>query len=190
MEFAYYGDYSIPRLSKSGQSPEDESQFSESDSDSTDGALALYLRSHGVNIRRKKTKDEINEPSSLHKWMLQPNDASKAWLKDTQQQHRTSYENVFMTHARLYIVANKFHIIELRNLCLLRTRLSLLHAPSTSEVAAAVFQIARVAYDKTNANDPLRDLLIKSVPGFAADLLLEIPQAFWVEIRHGGKAER
>ncbi|KAK2024490.1 hypothetical protein LX32DRAFT_656183 [Colletotrichum zoysiae] len=253
MEFAYSGDYSIPRLSKSGQNQEDTSQFSESDSDSTesdsnstDGALSLYLRSHGVNIRRKKTTDETQEPSSLHRWMLQvskeknsrqkssaqyeycqknfspntatfrtavnePNGAPEAWLKDIQQQHRTGYEKVFMTHARLYIVASKFHIIELGNLCLLRIRLSLLHAPSTSEVAAAVFQITRVAYDKTNDNDPLRDLLIKffitdlewmmreeggggiapllrSVPGFAADLLLEIPQDFWVEIRDGGKA--
>ncbi|KAK2004398.1 hypothetical protein LX36DRAFT_740343 [Colletotrichum falcatum] len=137
---------------------------------------------------------------------------SEAWLKDIQQQHNNGYtsKRAFLAHANLYIVASKFGITDLRDICLHRILLSLLHAPSTGEVAAAVFHTIRVVYDRTNLGDPLRLLLVKfcitdmewmmrqegdegivpllrSVPGFAADLLLEIPHDYWVEIRDGGR---
>ncbi|KAK1978547.1 hypothetical protein LZ30DRAFT_800121 [Colletotrichum cereale] len=224
MEHAYPGDYNIPELSK-------RPTWSRV-------ARKVDRKTHihpivAVTTRGEKSTDEIEEPSSLYRWMLrvsgkrsrrqessaqykfcqqhfsletaasqtavnESSPASEAWLKDIRRQHRTGYKIVFETHANLYMIASKFGITELRGLCIHRIRLSLLHAPSTNEVAAAVLHTTRVVYDKTNLGDPLRSLLVKfcitdmewmmreegggriapllrSVPGFAADLLLEIP---------------
>ncbi|TKW56136.1 hypothetical protein CTA1_2999 [Colletotrichum tanaceti] len=83
---------------------------------------------------------------------------------------------------------------------------------STNEVASAVLDAIHVVYVKTAIGNPLRSLLVKycatdmkwmmggggvekiasvirGVPGFAADLLLEIPQGYWKQIGDGRAAD-
>ncbi|KAK2009879.1 hypothetical protein LZ32DRAFT_693670 [Colletotrichum eremochloae] len=131
--------------------------------------------------------------------------ATEAWVKDIQQQHRTGYKAVFHAHTNLYILADRYTITDLKDICLRKIRLSLTFAPCNGEMAAAVFHTIRIVYEKTTPKDSLRSLLIKyfitdmawmmgqedddggdgiasllrSVPGFAADLLLEIPYNYW-----------
>ncbi|EFQ32130.1 hypothetical protein CGRA01v4_08256 [Colletotrichum graminicola] len=137
--------------------------------------------------------------------------ATEAWLMDIQQHRLTDYETVFRTHTNLYILANKYNITDLKDLCYRKIRLTLLYAPTADQLFAALFHTIRIVYDNTIHNDPLRSLLakycisdmasimsckgddriaplLKSVPSFAADLLLEIPHDYWVQIRDGGQA--
>ncbi|OHE97335.1 hypothetical protein CORC01_07390 [Colletotrichum orchidophilum] len=132
---------------------------------------------------------------------------SEDWLEDVKQQHRTGYKEVFLAHAKLYLVANKYEIIELKDLCLRKFRQSLLHAPGTDEMLRATADTIRHVYSNTTSRDDgLRKLLLRfcltdmewmmrdkdlepvleSVPGFAIDLFREIPHDYWREIRDGG----
>ncbi|KAK1972430.1 hypothetical protein LY78DRAFT_733810 [Colletotrichum sublineola] len=132
--------------------------------------------------------------------------ATEAWLKDMQQQDCTGYQAVFDAHMGLYILADKYGITDLKDLCLRRIRLTLIYATGTDAMADAFFHTIRIVYGKTPPGDSLRSLLVKyfitdmewmmreengiasllrSVPDFAADLLLEIPYDYWVEIKNG-----
>ncbi|KAK1658177.1 hypothetical protein BDP55DRAFT_683282 [Colletotrichum godetiae] len=131
------------------------------------------------------------------------------WLEDVQQQHRTGYKEVFLAHAKLYLVANQFKIVELKRLCLHKLRQSLLYAPGTDEMLRAIaVTIQHVYSNTTSRDDDLRKLLLQfcltdmewmmrdkdlepvleSVPGFAIDLFREIPHDYWRELRDGGPA--
>ncbi|KAK6221818.1 hypothetical protein QIS74_04690 [Colletotrichum tabaci] len=142
------------------------------------------------------------------------NGPTDAWLKGNQLQHDSGYQAVLKTHLNLYFLADEHEITELKDLCLERIRLTLLHAPGTSEVASSVLDAIHVVYANTDIGNPLRSLLVKycatdmewmmgggggggvvqitpvirGVPGFAADLLLEIPHAYWKEVGDGGAA--
>ncbi|UQC76609.1 uncharacterized protein CLUP02_18122 [Colletotrichum lupini] len=133
-----------------------------------------------------------------------PSEAAQAttedWLDDVKQQHRTGYKEVFLAHAKLYLVANKFSITELKRLCLHKLRQSLLHAPRTDEMLRATTDTIRHVYlNVQSRDDDLRKLLVhfcltdtqwmmrnnnldpvlESVPGFTIDLFREISHAYW-----------
>ncbi|KAK1447135.1 hypothetical protein CMEL01_08974 [Colletotrichum melonis] len=131
------------------------------------------------------------------------------WLEDIKLQHQTGYKEVFLAHAKLYLTADQFEIIELKRLCLHKLRQSLLHAPGTDEMLRATTDTIRHIYSNTTSrDDDLRKLLLQfcltdmewmmrdkdlepvleSVPGFAIDLFREIPHDYWREIRDGGAA--
>ncbi|KAK1640757.1 hypothetical protein BDP81DRAFT_420656 [Colletotrichum phormii] len=135
--------------------------------------------------------------------------ATEDWLEDIKQQHRNGYKEVFLAHAKLYLVANQFKIVELKRLCLHKLRQSLLHAPGTDEMLrATAVTIQHVYSNTTSRDDDLRKLLLQfcltdmewmmrdkdlepvleSVPGFAIDLFREIPHDYWRELRDGGPA--
>ncbi|TQN72034.1 hypothetical protein CSHISOI_03488 [Colletotrichum shisoi] len=134
-----------------------------------------------------------------------------AWLKSNQLQHDSGYQTVLKTHLNLYFLADVHEITERKELCLDRIRLTLLHAPKTDEVASSLLDAIDVVYANTDIGNPLRSLLVKycatdmewmmggggvakitpvirDVPSFAADLLLEIPHAYWKEVGDGGGA--
>ncbi|KAJ0306679.1 hypothetical protein COL516b_004472 [Colletotrichum fioriniae] len=133
-----------------------------------------------------------------------PSEAAQAttedWLDDVKQHHRTGYKEVFLAHAKLYLVANKFSITELKRLCLHKLRQSLLHAPRTDEMLRATTDTIRHVYlNVQSRDDDLRKLLVhfcladmewmmrdknldpvlENVPGFAIDLFRKIPQDCW-----------
>ncbi|KAK1708418.1 uncharacterized protein BDZ83DRAFT_797487 [Colletotrichum acutatum] len=121
------------------------------------------------------------------------------WLDDVKQHHRTGYKEVFLAHAELYLVANRFSMTELKELCLHKLRQSLLHAPRTDEMLRATIDTIRHVYANIESRDnDLRKLLVhfcltdmewmtrdenlelvlESVPAFAIDLFREIAHEY------------
>ncbi|KAK1585594.1 uncharacterized protein LY79DRAFT_635028 [Colletotrichum navitas] len=197
MEYAYSKDYSTPELTKTDEAVE---------------AISLHTWMLGIS-----QEDESPQKSSAQYRFCQqhfsPNTtasdgaitessfATEAWLKDIQQQHLTGYETVFRTHTNLYILADRWRIADLNDLCLRKIRLTLIHAPRTKELFIALFLTIPTVYNNTFDNDPLRSLLVRycissmacimgqegdnrmapllrRLPHFAADLLLKMPHDY------------
>ncbi|KAK1489114.1 hypothetical protein CTAM01_11263 [Colletotrichum tamarilloi] len=219
-EYAYSRDYTAPALSQSNQNVTSNAVEGKHGSNDMPGpgsdAGTIYAagiartstaeNSSQVELQRRKPSDGQNtqqaEIPSLYMWMrsVSRDSQSQQPTNDVKQQHRTGYKEVFLAHAKLYLVANKFSITELKRLCLHKLRQSLLHAPRTDEMLRATTDTIRHVYlNVQSRDDDLRKLLVhfcltdtqwmmrnnnldpvlESVPGFAIDLFREISHAYW-----------
>ncbi|KAJ3955389.1 hypothetical protein N0V92_008090 [Colletotrichum tropicale] len=128
--------------------------------------------------------------------------STSAWAKEMGMTGRTGYTDVFMLHARLYVLADTYAIEQLREFCLRRIRVSFLNVTPNAELLETLHDLIIYAFENTKASDELRELLfhfciaqmecIKSngflermreeLPEFLADLAIEIPLKFWAYI--------
>ncbi|EXF81254.1 hypothetical protein CFIO01_07774 [Colletotrichum fioriniae PJ7] len=113
--------------------------------------------------------------------------------------------SICMGHFRLYVLADRYAIEDLKRLCLDKIRHFLMHCPRTSALRRMVPRFANNIYKETVPTDHLRKLYVqycianmawldegslfkatvRHIPDFAVDLFCEIPRSHWVELRDG-----
>ncbi|KAJ0159552.1 hypothetical protein CTA2_9489 [Colletotrichum tanaceti] len=143
MEYAYSRDYTIADPSKKKSSSKDKACLS-----------SRPITTASAGKKPDTGTYEAEKAGSLYSWILEVskspqgqryrwaqykfclenfpidttiNAPTEAWLKINQLQHDSGYQTVLKTHLNLYFVADQYEITELKDLCLERTRLTLLH---------------------------------------------------------------
>lgn len=121
------------------------------------------------------------------------------WLAKMKDPSRSGHSAVFMLHAKLYTLADRYMFEDLKSLCLDKVRLSLLHVPVKMEVIEAVLEMLQFCDKNDLPREGLWRLLVRfyvvhmgwmkregylgrfatEIRGFAASLLEEIPQEFF-----------
>ncbi|OBR02441.1 hypothetical protein CH63R_13667 [Colletotrichum higginsianum IMI 349063] len=105
----------------------------------------------------------------------------------------------YLAHARLYILAEKYGIDGLRELCVEKVRQSLVDNPGESYLVSALTDMFRYVWPRTMPNDAFRTLLLryaitnirwmmsskrfaqnlKDLPDMSQELLTMIPMTYW-----------
>ncbi|GKT45333.1 uncharacterized protein ColSpa_05514 [Colletotrichum spaethianum] len=204
LEFAYNGDYSIPRLPRKKPVIEvppdqpDPADLSDEDDWWSICSIMTWMMDND---------DRYGDCTRFGKWCYgrlyfetemfpgpQP-----YWHDELQRNDCTGISTVFMLHVKLYALADRYQFKSLRNLCLQRLRESLINVVLRAEFCEALSEMLRFAYANTAPNDELRMMLIrycifqmnhlkrhgyldrfvKELPDFATELLLEVPQMMW-----------
>ncbi|KAK1640755.1 hypothetical protein BDP81DRAFT_368796 [Colletotrichum phormii] len=110
-------------------------------------------------------------------------------------------EEIFSQHQSLYLLAEKYTIDDLKQLCLDKIGHFLVHYPRTTELRRVVSRFVST-YEKTLPGDRLPRLfmnycianmmwfsgngfnnMVKRTPELAVDLFCGIPQSYWKELR-------
>ncbi|KAF4872426.1 hypothetical protein CGCSCA1_v008371 [Colletotrichum siamense] len=140
-------------------------------------------------------KEKFNQGKHLDTKKASPG----IWATDMTKTDRTGYTDVFMFHARVYVLADTYAIQELQEFCLRRIRISLLYVTPNPELLEAFHGLIIYVLENTKASDQFRKLLfhfciahidwIKSsgflqrlreeLPDFLADLAVGIPLNLW-----------
>ncbi|GJC78418.1 hypothetical protein ColLi_01256 [Colletotrichum liriopes] len=120
---------------------------------------------------------------------------------ETNQTVHHSYKH-YMSHARLYILADRYAIRGLMNLSIQKIRRMLVNNPVKDELLATIWVLLEFIWPKTSSRDMLRELLLRyilanlygamgspqaaivfeSTPGISAALMLLVPQRHWAPI--------
>ncbi|KAF4819886.1 hypothetical protein CGCTS75_v011422 [Colletotrichum tropicale] len=143
VDFAYYDSYTAPTLGKVIQ------QTPSSDSSTSKG----FRHDSPQYDVKNKTKNErfisiISWMSKSYNWapkfalcrdkFNQGQDHQKpastsTWATEMGMPDRTGYADVFMLHVRLYVLADTYAIVQLRDSCLQRIRISFLNVTPNAE---------------------------------------------------------
>ncbi|KAL0930484.1 uncharacterized protein CTRU02_214559 [Colletotrichum truncatum] len=203
VDFAYNGDYATPSLVKASQPETSTKADSEED---------CVVKTISISDWMKKFDGQNRRPIiySLCKAVFEK-EKKKSWdgsigkatyAAEMMDANVTGHDVVFMFHAKLYTLADKYAIGQLKELCLKRIRASLLLAPGNKHVLKAVRKLVCYVYEHTLHGDGLRNLvlrycivkigwlkkcgfvtqMVKGLPTFATDLLLGTPQTIFDQI--------
>lgn len=110
----------------------------------------------------------------------------------------------FFPHVKLYALAKRYDIDNLRRLCLHKLHLNLVRVPLNSEFFDLLAELIDLVWSFTKPGDDLRSLIIdfiicdplwmtsnqrlldlsKKRPELAAALWLSVPKSYWMELQH------
>lgn len=211
VDFAYHGSYAPPSLRKvipQKPSPDSSTWEGFSNNDSQDDAknepekrtfpsIISWMLETGTEWTPKYDlcKDKFNEGQGAHRKPA----STFMWATEMRMTDRTGYTDVFMLHARLYVLADTYAIEHLREFCLRRIRISFLNVTPNAELLETLHDLIIYAFENTKAPDELRELLVhfciaqmgwiksngflermrEELPEFLADLAVEIPSGYW-----------
>lgn len=188
VEFAYRGDYTVPR-------PEITSSLEiVEEQDAVEAANDFDWR-----VGSSSTKKKSKKKGSQNNWFAEPpyddppaeeadmyglsssHGMSKrdklwssfcalasvktetAWEPALNQDPHEDHSSVILSHARLYVFSNRYECDTLRDLCLQKLRLTLSRYNLRSERHSEIIQLVRYSYNHTqefeNGSDKLRDLV-------------------------------
>ncbi|KAK6221820.1 hypothetical protein QIS74_04692 [Colletotrichum tabaci] len=212
MEYAYSHDYSVPKVVKTTPSNDwDKTDKNGSTKiDDEPDSLNSYLQNatHQGAQHQFAKKCFTQPPEPEIDQGSQPNNGvaylRTDWLEDIKYS-KTGIADVFMSQAKLYILADKYGIEGLRSLCLHRLKQSLLHCSGTVEFESLLLDVIEFVFSKTKTQDSLRKLLvcycitdlqwiascehyedlIEELPGFASAILSNVPLSYWDELSNG-----
>ncbi|KAI8280780.1 GPR1/FUN34/YaaH-class plasma membrane protein [Colletotrichum sp. SAR 10_98] len=211
VDFAYHGSYPPPSLRKiiqqkpSSDMSSQEVSSSESSKDDVQNESEnqtflsiISWMSKGITWVPKYDlcKDKFNQGQHYQKPA-----STSPWAQEMKMTDRTGYTDVFMLHARLYVLADIYAMEQLHVCCLRRIRISFLNVTPNAELLETLHDLIVYAFENTKASDGFRKLLhhfciaqmewLKSngflermreeLPEFLADLAVEIPFEFWAE---------
>ncbi|KAF4925181.1 hypothetical protein CGCVW01_v003699 [Colletotrichum viniferum] len=111
----------------------------------------------------------------------------------------------YIMTAKLYVLADKYDIAELRSLCLLRFTYNLAHISGMGKTMEILAATIRYVYAHTMSKDQLRKLLLRflitdmqwalsdngmrkmlsDIPELASQMILLVPSYYWDELQHG-----
>ncbi|KAJ0159553.1 hypothetical protein CTA2_9490 [Colletotrichum tanaceti] len=204
MEYAYYHDYSVPKVART-------TTLNDCDEpDDSPDSLESYLQSSThQGAQHQFGKKCFTQPLGLEFGQgSHPNNEAAYlrtdWLEDIKSS-KTGMADVLMSQVKLYTLANHYGIEGLRSLCLHRLQQSLLHCPGTSEFMDIFLDVVELVFSRTRPQDPLRKLLvcycvtdlewatafkryrdlIEKLPGFASAILSNVPLSYWNELSNG-----
>lgn len=212
MEYAYSHDYSVPKVVKTTTS-NDCDKTDDTGSTKTDdqtGSLNWYLQNAAHQGAQNQFGNEcFTQPlGSDNGRPSHPNNEAAYrrtdWLEGLKSSE-TGIADVFMSQAKLYILADKYGIEGLRSLCLHRLQQSLLHCLGTSEFTDTFLDVVELVFSRTRPQDALRKLLvcyciadmewissheryfdlIEELPGFASAILSNVPLSYWNDLSNG-----
>ncbi|EQB46525.1 hypothetical protein CGLO_14437 [Colletotrichum gloeosporioides Cg-14] len=210
VEFAYQGSYPTPSLRKVIQ------QKPSSDSSTCEGLSNDNSQGDAKNGPDNQTFLSINSwmSEAVDRWVpkyifcnssfnqgLPPRKpkSTSTWATEMKMSNHTGYTEVFMLHARLYVLADTYAIDKLRELCLRRLRISFLNVTPNAELLETLHDLIFYAFENPTASDEFRELLLhfciaqmvwlknngflermrEELPEFLADLAVEIPFNCW-----------
>ncbi|KAF9874742.1 hypothetical protein CkaCkLH20_07879 [Colletotrichum karsti] len=210
VEFAYTGDYSVPDLRQTDEPRPKHvtmASFSKKDQQDDPGVHFPSMlsemnsdRSAGAYVTITDTRLKFCE-KHFDEGRENPHE-NLPFARDMEKNDRTGYHGVFMHHAKLYVLADKYVAVTLKSLCLQRVRVSLRNVPGSPEFVDVLRDLVVYVYDNTTASDELRRLLVrycvarvfwfkvcgflqrmrKELPEFMADVLLEFTPSLWFEL--------
>ncbi|KAF4844541.1 hypothetical protein CGCSCA4_v007384 [Colletotrichum siamense] len=213
VDVAYYDSYTTPSLRKivrkkpssDSSTWEDFGNYKSQD----DAEHELDIQAFpSINSWMSKTDDrwtpkyvlcnsKFNQDQIPYPLRNQP--STSTWATEMTMADRTGYTDVFMLHARLYVLADTYAIDNLRELCLRRIRISFLNVTPNAELLETLHDLIIYAFENTKASDELRKLLLhfciaqmvwlksngflermrEELPESLAELAVEIPLDFW-----------
>ncbi|TQN68573.1 hypothetical protein CSHISOI_07001, partial [Colletotrichum shisoi] len=171
MEFAYYEDYSVPHLLEkdtSNPSPGPRARW-RGGNDFDESEHNEYLNSRNIDSWMINYEGGDNGGDRPGKWSycrkhfttLMPLSPEYHWFNDLQGRNRTGYSTVFMLHAKLYVLADRYNFDTLTELCLQRLRASLFAVNFDEEFRETLLEVLKFAYSNTGWFNPLRMMLIR-----------------------------
>ncbi|KAI8195175.1 hypothetical protein K4K49_008663 [Colletotrichum sp. SAR 10_70] len=210
VDFAYHGSYLPPSLYK--VIPEKPSRDSSTSEGVSNDKSQYGVKNEAYNQRYKSifswmsnsNRDLSPKYKLCDEWFTEGLGAwEKAsfspWAMEMEMTNCTGYTDVFMLHARLYVLADTYAIEKLRELCLRRIRISLLNVTPNAELLETLHDLIIYTFENTTASDGLRGLLVhfcivqvnwikrngflermrEELPEFLADLAVEVPFQYW-----------
>ena len=187
-EFAYTGDYSTPSSTtraETNSSSKLDGQNPTFDPAAADEAVPEDVPATPVPAPEeelfwdgtfKKKGKKPTKPSkttllreAFEKQSYCPMPPKQQFLDDcqivTNEKSTEDYAPVFLTHARLYVLADKYGVENLKYLCLDKIHKTLVHFTLYEESIGDIIELIRFTYDHTpdSANDDLRELVVKFV---------------------------
>ncbi|KAE9567584.1 hypothetical protein CGCF415_v011623 [Colletotrichum fructicola] len=210
VEFAYQGSYPTPSLRKVIQ------QKPSSDSSTLEGLSNDNSQEYAKNGPDNQTFLSINSwmSEAIDRWVpkyifcyhsfnqgLPPRKpkSTSTWATEMKTSNHTGYTEVFMLHARLYVLADTYAIDKFRELCLRRLRISFVNVTPNAELLETLHGLIIYAFENTKASDEFRELLLhfciaqmvwlksngflermrEEFPEFLVDLAIEMPFSCW-----------
>ncbi|KAH0443910.1 hypothetical protein CcaCcLH18_00736 [Colletotrichum camelliae] len=209
VDVAYYDSYTTPSLRKVvQQKPSSDDSTWEGFSNDNSQHEPENQKFSSIKSWLSKTKDRCTPKYALCNnkfnegqifYSLRTPASTSTWATEMEMTDRTGYTDVFMLHARLYVLADTYAIDKLRELCLRRIRISFLNVTPNAELLETLHDLIMYAFENTKASDEFRLLLLhfciaqmvwlkcngflermrEELPEFLADLAVEIPFEFW-----------
>ncbi|KAI8152716.1 hypothetical protein K4K49_008664 [Colletotrichum sp. SAR 10_70] len=234
MEYAYSGNFSIP-ASRKNESPEThneeemetEEEQSEVDDDDRDASErhAADERDNGsdgnddddddddYDKEPSLLKDVRDEKGTKREYCAKNNFAKKHFLSEKFCPSCSSLDTdsipceiaAYTAVAKLYVLADKYDVSALKNLCTSKLARSLSRARGIRNTLSIVVHTIRFLYKHTMKKDQLRQLLLRfliadlewamrnskvrtmlsDAPELASELFLLVPHYYWKELQKG-----
>ncbi|KAK1640748.1 hypothetical protein BDP81DRAFT_285193, partial [Colletotrichum phormii] len=203
LDYAYTGSYPISypenkdyakEDTKEEQDAEEETEAWSAESDGQSYAVLNFCKEHFSDNR-------IGEVSSTSKNPMPRKEESEDSDDEADSKRLVSLDHP-MKLAELYILADKYIIEDLKKACIEDVCPKFYNATGHDELIAHVCSVFRFLYTYTLHRDELRKVLlhyligdmnwamsndavqnlIKEIPDFAVELLLEIPDTYWKDL--------
>ncbi|EQB46524.1 hypothetical protein CGLO_14436 [Colletotrichum gloeosporioides Cg-14] len=227
MEYAYSGNLSIPACHQNEgletpdepekKTEEDQSEGEDDARDESERAVVEEKNNHSDDDDDDKTpsllKDILNDKGTGRRHCAKNKFAKKHFLykKSCPSCTRLDTDGIpcdiatYTAIAKLYVLADKYDVAALKNLCTSRLTRSLSQARGIDKTLSSVVQTIRFLYERTLKKDQLRQLLLRfliadlewamrnskvrtmlsDTPELASELFLLVPHYYWKELQKG-----